>query len=234
MIRSACGLALALTVPVLASGCLSDGRDWSVSRMLGWDDRPAAPKLPPGQLETAERVETLGRKIIAQNPFTGLDPLFHTIGLEESVLFHRCPSSGLDELFISEGLVRQCKTEQELAAVLASELGAMMAERKAVRRASAGRDSFPEIGVPTGAGLAGGNPIDPGREAEQAFLERQRKRDAGRDASDPDKLARELLRGAGFDPAELDRAAPILKQSERGAAIKKQMSGSAPAPRWEK
>ena len=31
----------------------------------------------------------------------------------------------------------------------------------------------------------------------------------------------------------LDRVAPLLRQSERGRAVKKQLSGSAPAPRWE-
>ena len=78
-------------------------------------------------LQTAERVETLGRQIIAQNTFTGLDPLFHTIGVPEPMLFHR----GTAELFVSEGLVNRCKTEAELAAVLCSELGQMMAEKQA-------------------------------------------------------------------------------------------------------
>ena len=41
------------------------------------------------------------------------------------------------------------------------------------------------------------------------------------------------MRGAGYDPVDLDHVAPLLKQSDRGLAIKKQMSGSAQAPRWE-
>lgn len=231
MTRHVLGLAAVLCASLASTGCTTDG-EWSVRRMLGWEDaKPRAPKLPPGQLETAERVETLGRKIITQNTFTGIEPLFHTVGVPESVLFHR----GTDELFISEGLVKQCKTEAELAAVLCSELGQMMAEKKAARRAGADRDSFPEVGVPTGSGLAGGTPIDPGRAAERAYQEKQRAKDAAaREQADPAKLARDLLRGAGFDPAELDRVAQLLKQSERGAAIKKQMSGSAPVPKWDR
>jgi hypothetical protein len=42
------------------------------------------------------------------------------------------------------------------------------------------------------------------------------------------------MRGAGYDPAELDRVAPLLKQSDRGAILRKQLSGSAPAPKWDR
>jgi hypothetical protein len=231
MTRHVLGLAAVVCASLASTGCTTDG-EWSVRRALGWDDgKPRALKLPPGQLETAERVETLGRRIITQNTFTGIEPLFHTVGVPETVLFHRGP----EELFISEGLVKQCKTEAELAAVLCSELGQMMAEKKAARRIGADRDSFPEVGVPTSSGLAGGTFDDPARTAERAYQEKQRAKEAAaREPADPAKLARDLMRGAGFDPAELDRVAPLLKQSDRGAAIKKQMSGSAPAPKWDK
>jgi predicted Zn-dependent protease len=228
MTRTALGLAAAFCASLASTGCMTDG-EWSVSRMLGWDDQPRTPKVPKADLATAERVETLGRRIIGQNTFTGIEPLFHTLGVPEVVLFHR----GTGELMISEGLAKQCKTEAELAAVLCSELGQMVAEKKAARRAGADRDSFPEIGVPTGSGLAGGTPTDPSRAAELALLEKQRAKNAAGEAADAGKLSRDLMRGAGFDPAELERVAPLLKQSTRGAAIQKQMSASAPAPKWE-
>ena len=198
-----------------------------MSRMLGWDDTPSHDRMPKADLATAERVETIGRKIIAQNTFTGIEPLFHTIGVQDLVLFHEGP----ERLMISEGLVKQCRTDGEIAAVLCSELAKMAAEKKSARRVGAERDSFPEIGVPTDSGLAGGTPDDPARAAELAILEKQRQRD--RNADNPSLLAGDLLRGAGFDPADLDRVAPLLKQSDRGNTIKKQMSGSALAPRWE-
>jgi hypothetical protein len=220
---------LALLALSLAScGCTTDGQ-WSISRMLGWDDAPRASNMPRPDLATAERVETFGRKIIAQNTFTGIEPLFHTVGVQEAVLFHR----GSEELFVSEGLVKQCRTDGELAAVLCIELGQMIAEKKAARRVGAERDSFPEIGVPTGSGLAGGTPDDPARAAERAFLERQRRNEARQGRKDPAALARDLMRGAGYDPADVDRVATLVRQSDRGRVIKRQMSGSAPAPRWE-
>ena len=109
----------------------------------------------------------------------------------------------------------------------------MLTEKKSARRVGADRDSFPEVGIPTNSGGAGGTPDDPSRAAERAFLEKQRIKDASREAAEPAKLADDLMRGAGYDPADLGRVAPILKQSDRGLAIKKQMSGSASAPRWE-
>ncbi len=39
---------------------------------------------------------------------------------------------------------------------------------------------------------------------------------------------------AGFDPAALDAVGPLLKRSDRGEKIRKQMGGSAPAPDWKK
>jgi hypothetical protein len=215
----------------LAGGCVTPDGDWSVRRALGWDEgKPRAAKYSPAHIANAARVEELGRKLIAQNTFTGIEPVFHTIGVTESVLFHR----GAEELVISEGLVKQCKTEAELAAVLCSELGQMVAEKKAARRAGVDRDSIPDAGLPGGASTAGGTADDPGRAAEMAYRDRQRPKSvAVVEPTDAKQPARDLMKGAGFDPAELDRVEPILKQSTRGEALKKQMSGSAPEPKWE-
>ena len=148
-----------------ASGVINCEREVVASRLLGWDEAPAHSRMPKPDLATAERVETLGRKIIAQNTFTGIEPLFHTIGVQEPVLFHEGP----ERLMISEGLVKQCRTDGELAAVLCSELARMVADKQSARRVGAERDSFPEIGVPTSSGLAGGSPDDPARAAERAY-----------------------------------------------------------------
>jgi hypothetical protein len=199
-----------------------------------WDrisGKPPLPSYTPAHIANAARVEELGRKIIAQNTFTGIEPVFHTQGVREAVLFHR----GTDELIISEGLVEQCKTEAQLAAVLCSELGQMVAEKRNARRAGIERDSIPDAGLPGGASTAGGIADDPGRAAELAFRERQQPRrpTPKSEPSDGKKVARELMTGAGFDPEELGRVEPLLKQSPRGEALKKQMTGSAREPIWE-
>ena len=221
--RAALGLAATLAGPITLSGCASDCTNTypllkaDITRFLGWDDDPVdrKPQVTAASIAVAERVETLGRRIIAQNTFTGLDPLFHTVGKAEPELFH----NGTAQLYVSEGLVKRCKTDAELAAVLCSELGVMMAEHRAA--AAVGRDASGirnETAAATGTevGAAGGRPL--------TF-------DA---TADPNALARQLLRGAGFDPAELDRARPILAGVARGGALEKQVSGSAAAPTWEK
>jgi hypothetical protein len=231
-------LGLAALVPAV-TGCAGDRDwtigDWSVRKMLGWEEvkTPSMSKYPQASLPIAERVDSLGRKIIAQNTFTGIEPMFWAVGIPESLLFHK----GTDELFISEGLVKQCTTDSELAAVLCSELGQMVAEKKSARRVGAERDTIPNSALPSGTPIStgGGTPDDPGRAAELAYQEkRSRANTAAGQGEDAGKIARDLLRGAGFDPAELDRVEPLLKQSERGKTLQKQMTGSAPAPLWQR
>ncbi|WP_439620982.1 hypothetical protein [Gemmata sp.] len=189
---------------------------------------PGNPKIPMAHLETSRRVEQLGKQILTQNPFTGVEPAFATAGVPETVLFHR----GTEMIVVSEGLVKKCKTDAELAAVLCTELGQMVAEKQGLKRAA--KDPIPESALPGGASPASGAPSDPGLQAELAFRERGRPR-APRvsETETAAKLSRELLRGAGFDPAEFDRVEPLVRQSDRGTALRKQMSDSAPPPKWD-
>jgi hypothetical protein len=232
-------LGFAVVLPAVG-GCASDS-DWNPRRLftepgafkkaVGWEEvkTPRDPKLPRAQIEVAERVETLGRKIIAQNSFTGIEPMFFAVGVPESVLFHRGP----DELFISEGLVKQCKTEAELAAVLCSELGQMVAEKRAVRRVGADRDAISDTSLPGGASVSGGNQYDPVRAAELGYRDKQPKPPPPIAPADAAKASADLMKGSGYDPAVLEQIQPLLKQSDRGAALRKQMSRPGTAPQWE-
>jgi hypothetical protein len=221
---------------LFSTGCMHDG-EWSVRKALGWDDSPPnrvvtpLPKdVPKPNPAIAERVELLGRKVIAQNTFVGVDPLFHTIGVKENVLFHIGP----ERLVISEGLVEQCKTDAELIAVLCSELGQMVAEKRTAK--AFGRDVDPIPDATHGAGpFPGGSAFDAGQQVNLAYHDKQFPRGTPRpDPIDAKHAARDLLVGAGYSPAELDRVEPLLKQSARGEQLKKQMSASAPPPDWKK
>ncbi|MCS6864063.1 MAG: hypothetical protein RMJ56_09770 [Gemmataceae bacterium] len=219
----------------LTAGCVNDG-EFSVRKALGWDDEPprglvSVPKnLPPASLEAAERVQLLGRQILAQNTFTGIEPLFMTIGVKDAVLFH----VGTEQLWISEGLVEKCGTDAELAAVLCWELGQMVAEKRAARRLGRDVDPIPDIRPGTAAATPGGSAYDAGQQANLAFHERQFPRGAKTPAPDAAAIARELLQGAGYSVAELDRVEPLLKPSERGEKLRKQLGGTTPPPQWEK
>jgi hypothetical protein len=221
-----------------STGCHNNG-DWSVRKALGGDGpdnrvkMPAPKTIPAASLKVGARVEENGRRILAQNMFNGLDPelKFMTTHVKESVLFHR----GTDQLYISEGLVEKCATEAELSAVLCAELGQMIAEKRSAR--AVGRDVAP-IPDPTTAGnpiFPGGTAQDVGQMANLAYHEKKYLRGADRpDPAEAANVARDLLRGAGYSPAELDRVEPLLKQSKRGEELQKQMGASAPDPKWEK
>lgn len=217
------------------TGCAHDG-EFSVSKALGWEPTnavrtPDPAKLPRPDVAVAERVETVGRRVIAQNTFAGVEPMFHTIGLPEPILFHR----GAGELFVSEGLANRCKTDAELAAVLCTELGSMVAEQQAARRAGRDTDPIPDVAA-RGNQMAGGIDADQSRLAELAMHEKRFPRPkpgAPTTPADPGTVARDLMRGAGFDPEDVDRVGPLLKDATRSNPIRKQMAGSAPPPAWK-
>ena len=212
----------------LVVGCVHDG-EGTVERMLGWDGPEAwkKGKVSVASVQLAERVENLGRRIIAQNTFTGLDPLFMTINPSETVLFHR----GTEQLWISEKLVKMCHSDAELAALLCAELGRMMAEKRLAQRVGRDKESIPDVASATGSAA---EVLQTGTIASRELPTGPAGGDVGRGQStDPSTLARDLLRGVGYDPAELDKVAPLLKLSEGGETIRKQIVGSGPVPTWE-
>jgi len=211
----ACGL-------LLVCGCTHTGT-LSVERLLGWEETGTM-NVTPESMKTAERVDGLGRRIVAQNPFSGLEPLFHVVWVRESVLFHR----GTGEVFVSAGLVEKCKSEPELAALLCAELGKMSAEKRRAALHGKDRDGIANVSFPNP------NALDASTSAEVAKQEKASPHRFTADELNADAVARDLLRGAGFDPSELEKAQPLLKQSQRGADIRKQLAGSAAAPKWER
>jgi hypothetical protein len=204
------------------TGCLSNGLWEGASARSREIKSPLTPKQQLAQQATAQRVETLGRQVITQNTFTGIEPVFHFVGVKEPMLFHR----GTEELFISDGLVKKCKTDDDLAAVLCSELGRMMSEKRS--GVAVGRDSDPLLRGP-------GGKLDVGEDVAGAVATgtESATRPIGKQETDPAKLAEELMRGSGFDPAALERIESLLKETERHDKIRKQLTESAPAPVWK-
>ena len=188
---------------ILLAGCVHDG-DWTLQNSLGWEKvrTPTPPKFADDSLKIAQRVDELGQWIILQNSFCGLEPHFYTLNVREPILFHR----GTNDVFISSGLVGQCKTEVALAAALCSELGQMKAELSAAERV--GRGAQPETAP------ADGKPAPP---------------------IDAHMLTCRFMSDSGFDPGELDRMQARIVESNRNAEnMRKLMAGSAPAPTWER
>src|SRR5262245_17457014 len=92
------------------------------------ENRAAKISYQPADEALATRVDSVGRKLIAANPQIGLkSTLFATIGkAAQPEIFHVGPNM----VYVTEGLVKRCPTDAELAGVLALELGKIVADRE--------------------------------------------------------------------------------------------------------
>jgi hypothetical protein len=180
-------------------------------------------------LAAAARVDQIGRRLVAANKQAGLQPLFRTIGAPQSEIFHR----GTTELVITEGLVKQCSTDGQLAAVLCIEMGKMVSDREALATPSAReRPILPPMEVAVGNDAAGSlGPADQIHQAELAKFDQEHPRQPRPVAlPDPQILARAYLTKAGFAATDLDAVAPILRAAQENNAFAKQIIPPPPGP----
>ena len=179
--------------------------------------------LPPASIQAAARVDSLGRRIVAANPQLGVQPLFRTIGAPQPEILHQ----GTSEIDITEGLVNQCHTDGQLAAVLASELGKMVSEREFLAGPQArAPEREPPMEVRIGNDNAGSfGPADQLHRAELAKYDKERRQQAANAVAPPDPqiLARGYLLKAGFTAADFDAAAPLLRSTQENNAFTKQL-----------
>lgn len=220
-----------LTLLPFAAGCIHDDKVTVVQPGSGpvRTAQMAQVAHAPATEEVASRVALLGRKIVGANEQLGVRPAFICIGVPQPVLFHRLGRDGC-EVFVSEGLVRQCQSEGQLAAVLCMELGRVTAERVTLARPA--RTQLPPEPPPAlpitrdEAGTFGG--ADGTRLAELARYDRLRQQASQPVpvAPAPDVLARNYLQRAGFAPTDLQAVASLLRASDQqDASIEKQMAG---------
>ncbi|MCC6421011.1 MAG: hypothetical protein IT429_22470 [Gemmataceae bacterium] len=183
----------------------------------------------PGAGNVAVQVDQLGSTILAKNPTIGARPLFALIGAPHPEIFHQ----GTQVIHVTEGLVKRCKTEGELAAVLCVELGKMVAEREAT---AGTRPRAPQRQAPLGVAMGNAGQVgasDPVALAELARYEKARK-EAARTATPPDPhaLAARYLEKAGYDRGLLDTVTPLLAEVEKNYVLEKQFRRGAGAPGW--
>jgi hypothetical protein len=219
---------ISLIVPVFAAiGCVSWEANTTLVPSNPFGSLPppqtAHPALAPASLQAAARVDGLGRKILAANPQTGVEPLFRTIGAPQPEIFHQ----GTVEVDITEGLVNQCPSDGQLAAVLALELGKMISEREAFagpQTRAPEREPPMEVRIGSDNGGAYG-PADQLHRAELAKYDKERRQRAAGAAAPPDPqvLARAYLLKAGYTAADLDAAAPLFRSAAENNTFAKQL-----------
>lgn len=181
---------------------------------------------PPAATAAMLRVDRAGREVLAANPEIGLRPSFAAVGKEHVEIFHQ----GTHIIYITEGLVKQCKTDAQLAAVLSLELGKMTAEQAALAPKADAGDVGP-LEVPIGNIVSPGA-VDLPAMAERARHENGRKKAKWRALPDPQRLAETYLTNAGHSKKELAAIGPLLAQAERNFLIEKQFNGSPSAGGW--
>ena len=179
--------------------------------------------IRPAPAESAARVDLLGRNILAANPQIGMKPQFMVIGSPQPEIFHK-KNEGL---FITEALVKQCKTDGELAAVLCHELGKMVSDREVQMGPQVWNPRrLPPPEVRIGNDSPGSfNPADRTRLAELAAFEQDRRQATPPPLPppDPDLLARTYLQKAGFYEADWKAAQPHLHAAAANMTFEKQM-----------
>jgi hypothetical protein len=217
--------ALGAGLCLLLAGCVP-GQDMQqlVSNPFGQPPEPqiSMSMYPPSTNEVlARRVGWIGHQIVQANKDLYMEPLFPFLCSEEPEIFHRGR-----EIYLTEGLVKQCTTDGQLAAVLCMEMGKMVSEREA---ATLPETRQPErqlpIDVPVGNDSGGRfGPSDGIRQVELAKLDRQRlPRDVVVPPPSADLLARHYLQKAGYTLEDLDAVRPLLKQCELNSRWRQQL-----------
>jgi hypothetical protein len=247
MVRSNPGLlaVFILSVGVAAGGCTPKtvlkviGEDTGTTLVPPSPDNtrpgPEAPatarqtSYAPADKAIAFRLDMLGRKILAANPHAGLQPVFIPIGEPQLEVFHK----GLDQIYVSEGLIKKSASEAQLAAVLCRELGRMVSEREALASVAT-RD--PDRGPPPEVSFGNAGQIDAAdqvRYAELAKLSpRRRRTDRPLPPPDPTVLAHLYLKNAGYREADLEEAAPLLAQANSTYQAEQFIKPASGAAQW--
>ncbi len=240
-----CAGLLAVSLVVASAGCASPVSSWL------WPDAPpgvvVVPDQPFGGVPTgpaptlahapateavARRVNDVGQRLLAANAELPARPMFLGVGVPDPQIFHRDTTA----IYVSEGLANRCATDAQLAAVLASELGKMMATREALLALKARRSERDgPVDVPIGVGNGGTfGPPDGTNLAERGLFEKaNRHGPAGGPLPtppDPDLLARTYLKKAGFAITELETVAPLLREAAQHDDIEKQFTTGAIRP----
>jgi hypothetical protein len=177
---------------------------------------------PASDTEIAIRVDVVGKKVLAANATAGLQPYFATVGAPRPEIFHQ----GTRLVTVTDSLVRECKTEGQLAAVLSMELAKMVAEREALAPLKARLpEQRPPMDVPIGNAAQGGA-LDQARMLELARFDRQRRQAGSSAAPEPQALAGTFLEKAGYARADLDAVQPLLRAAQANYVLEKQLKTS--------
>lgn len=187
----------------------------------------ATPEPSAGSRSLSARVDMIGAELVAQTPFLGVSPTFAVVGRPEPEIYH----PDLNGVLVSEGLAARCSDDQ-LAAILALELGKMSVE---ARRARQYAKPEPLAHNPSGGSAMPGGSADPNQLTVQAILDKPSQAAARRArpaAGDPKAIAREVLQNSGRDASHVDAAAQMYDEATRDTAPGGRIGNRPKPPVW--
>jgi hypothetical protein len=180
----------------------------------------------PASQEISLWVDYVGRKLVAANRQMAMKPLFAVIGTTDQEMFHQ----GTDIVYVTAGLVKACKKESQLAALLSYELGKAVAERWALSPLEAG--TLPEqirskVPVNEKAKDASAH-----KDAWTELVQWVKNEPEALVLPDPRELAKVYLERTGYARADFETVAPLLRAAERSNTWERQLKGLPPANQW--
>lgn len=190
---------------------------------------PTRVSYAPASQEASYRVVLIKDKLIGQNPQIGLKPYAIAIGSNDPEIFHKG-----NDIYITEGLIRQCATDDQLAGVLAFEMGRMVAEREATVSDDVRQPARPRpFEVPIGGG-GYRSEADPLHHVELSRYEKQNPKPSGKlPRPDPHNVARGVLERAGYQRTDLDAVLPVLENAQRYSVLESQFKGAVQQTDWK-
>jgi hypothetical protein len=193
------------------------------------------PRVPEHEA-SARRLLAVGNKVAHDNPQAGLLPAFIPVGFPHPEICHSGGGLSGYQIVVSDGLVNACKTDAALAAVIALEMGKIVAERESAAGPSLKQPQKPPPpDVPVGSDSGGPfGPPDGTRQMELAQREPKRGRtDKAAPAPAPEALAKGYLVKAGYDPQALAEVGPLLRKADAHSEMEKAVKTAelgAPVP----
>lgn len=217
-----------------AAGCLSDEKKLTTvsSNAFGKVGRTQAASFkpaPPATQEIALRVDRVGKQIVAANSTIKQKVVFMTLGVDHEEIFHQTQKD-VSTIFVTEELVKQCKSDGELAAVLSEELGKLVSEQMVQARPA--RNPIPAtllLNSPVGNDIGGTfGSADRTNDMIAARFEKEWQRSRSTLPSTPpppESLARTYLSSAGYDPKGLEAVKPLLRKADKQSSVELSMTG---------
>lgn len=163
--------------------------------------------MSPAVAAAQARVKPLVDRLLAENRNLGLKPAFLITDQPEPVVQRR----EFERVFLSEGLVRSCTSDGQLAGLLALQLADLYVARRQQMQsdlAANGRNPPPTVTMIREYGSIG-NP-DMIHLAEIAILGLDKRAPRSEPCPEAHRVAAEILVKAGYSEQELAAALPLL------------------------